>query len=323
MRYKALLVAGTALLVAGCTADTPLSTPAALLSGPPVQAIKTPYDDALQCLRPLSGAMPRRFTLAVGDVADRTGKMSLDEGGTGNFVTQGAGDIVTSALMKSGVVNVVERLDTRVLLFEQKQAMDKLLGDGMNRVIQLPNGQHQEVPYRGIRPGAVRGSDFYILGSINSLDFGVVSNGAEAIVAGIGPRARQFRAVVGLDLRLVHTESSRVVANTSLQKQIIGTEVGFGVGRFFGDTLVEVDIGEKRNEPLQMALRSMLQLATFNLITDLYGIQGCREGIDALERSGQVSETTNQGAPEPPPAPPPAAQEPPTALHRDETPRPQ
>lgn len=294
MMTRALLLAGVAAMFAGCTAVTPPSNPAPLLSGPPVQTITTPYDAALACLRRNAPPVQNKYTLAVGDVADRTGKISMDEGGTGNFITQGAGDIVSSALMKVGIVNVVERLDTRVLLFEQKQAQEKFLGDGAKRIIELPDGRRQEVTYRGIRPGIVRGSDFYVLGSINTLDFGVVSGGGEVGVSGIGARARQFRAVVGLDLRLVHTESSRVVSSTSLQKQIVGTEVGVGIGRFFGNTLVEVDLGEKRNEPLQMALRSMLQLAVFDLVTDLYGFQGCREEIDALEASGQVSGTDDR-----------------------------
>jgi curli biogenesis system outer membrane secretion channel CsgG len=298
MMMKAILLAGAAVMFAGCAAVTPPSIPAPLLTGPPVQTISTPYDTALACLQKMAPAAQNKYTLAVGDVADRTGKISMDEGGTGNFVTQGAGDIISSALMRAGIVNVVERLDTRVLLFEQKQAQDKFLGDGVSRVIELPNGQRQEVAYRGIQAGIVRGSDFYILGSINSLDFGVVSGGGEVSIAGVGARARQFRAVVGLDLRVVHTQSSRVVSATSLQKQIVGTEVGAGVGRFFGDYLVEVDIGEKRNEPLQMALRSMLQLAVFDLLTDLHGIKGCREEIEALERSGQVSGPPNRGVSE-------------------------
>lgn len=286
--FKKLALLGVAgMALVACSATVPATQPALLLAGPPVQTLRTPYDEALACLSK-TPRLNRKFTLAVGDVADRTGKVAVEDGGTGNFVTQGGGDIVTAALMRTGITNVVERLDTRVLVFEQAQAEKKMLGDGVSQIVQMPDGARQEVRYRPLPQGQIRGSDFYVLGSINTLDFGVSSGGVEVSVAGVGVRGRQFRAVVGLDLRLVHTSSSQVVSSVSLQKQIVGQEVGAGVGRFFGNYLVEIDLGDKNSEPLQMALRSMLQLAVFDLITDLYDIQGCREGIDALEKMGAV-----------------------------------
>lgn len=290
IRNIALLGVALAALTA-CSATVPARQPAPLLAGPPVQTLTTPYDEALACLA-RTRIPGRPYTLAVGDVADRTGRISVENGGTGNFVTQGAGDIISSALVKAGIVGLVERLDTRVPLFEQMQADKKALGDGVSQTIRTAEGETREIRYRAMPEGMIRGSDFYILGSINTLDFGISSGGGEVMVAGIGARNRQFRAVVGLDLRLVHTPSTRVVSAVSLQKQIVGQEVGAGVGRFFGNYLVEIDLGDKKNEPMQMAMRSMLQLAVFDLLTDLYDIQGCREGIDALERTGAV---TNSG----------------------------
>jgi hypothetical protein len=137
-------------------------------------------------------------------------------------------------------------------------------------------------------------SNLYITGSINSLDF-IPGSGAEVRVAGVGPRYRQNRMLVGLDLAMTEAVTGRVVANVPLQKQIFASEAGIDFGRFVDDPLfgksllatplIDINIGGREREALHYALRQMLNLATFELLSQVmssskYG--ECREQIERV-----------------------------------------
>ena len=293
-RLKAgVAISAVAVALTACAGNTGHNGDVSLLSGPPVKEIKTPYENALMCIR--SHAPAHKMTVGVASIADRTGKYNYDTNGSGNFITQGGGDIMTSALWKTGAVNLVERLDTRVTEWELSMAQKRLLGDGTTSKVKTKDGS-RSVAYRLIPEGGVEGSDAYVVGSINSLDFNIASGGAEVSVSGIGGKARAYRALVGMDLRLVDSKTSKIIASTSINKQIVGEDVGFGIGRFFGTTLVEVDVGEKRNEPLHLALRSMLQLGAYNLIKQAYGISACDSIIKNIEGVKDVKTSDNTPA---------------------------
>lgn len=183
----------------------------------------------------------RNFTFAVGAVLDQTGKEQLTDGGAGRFVTQGAGDIIQSALFKAGT-SLVNRRDPRVIVSELQWGL-------LDSASLLP-------------------ASFHITGSINSLDF-IPGSGFDVSISGIGPRYRQHRILVGLDLAVTETATGRIVANVPLQKQVYAEEFGVGIGRFFGDTLVSLDVGGQNREALHFALREMLNLATFELLTQM------------------------------------------------------
>lgn len=231
----------------------PASGPGSSVSAPPIRDIVTPFDEALVCLRP---SINKTLAFAVGAIVDYTGKEQLTDGGAGKFVTQGAGDIVQSALFKAGAT-VINRRDPRVMT--------------------------TEVDWKIRDPRKIVPSNFFITGSINSLDF-IPGGGFDVSVAGVGPRYRQNRLLIGLDLSMTDANTGRIVANVPLQKQIVATEIGVGVGRFFGETLVSLDIGGREREALHFALRQMLYLATFDLLTQLMSpvnYANCREVIDA------------------------------------------
>ena len=100
--------------------------------------------------------MQPSITFSVGAILDQTGKEQLSDGGNGKFVTQGAGDIVQSALFRAGTT-VLNRRDPRIMETEVKW---------------------------GIRDGRrIVPTNFYITGSINSLDF-LPGGGFDVKVAG-------------------------------------------------------------------------------------------------------------------------------------------
>jgi curli biogenesis system outer membrane secretion channel CsgG len=234
----------------------------ALLEGPPIADVRTGFDEALGCL---NGKIPKGVVFAVGQVTDATGKENYSEGGAGKYVTQGAGEIVQSALFRAGV-SVVNRRDSSITINEANWGIRDI---------------KRQVPV-----------NFYISGSINSLDF-IPGGGGSATVAGIGPRYRQSRLLIALDLSLTDAFTGRVVASVPLQKQIFTSELGVGVNNFFGSTLVMLDAGGMHREAMHFALRQMLHLATFELLgqimtQDIYAT--CRgrisEGVGAVSHSG-------------------------------------
>ncbi len=62
---------------------------------------------------------------------------------------------------------------------------------------------------------------------------------------------------LGLILSLTDTRSSRVVANVSLQKQIVSQDYGINAGRFAGHTLLNIQVGKGEREATNFALRQM------------------------------------------------------------------
>ena len=267
-----LLVALLPAMLAGCVSVAAPDKPVALVQGPQITDIKTPFDDALSCL---SGKISPKVTFSVGAITDSTGKEQFTEGGTGKFITQGAGEIVQSALFNAGV-NVLNRRDPRVLEAEVKWGI-------RNNTKIIP-------------------SKYFITGSINSLDF-IPGAGFDAQIDGIGPRYRQHRILVGLDLSVTDSSTGRIVANSAIQKQIFADELGIGIGRFFGDILVSLDAASLRREATSLAMRQMLNLATYDLLTQLMRAENyvaCSEGIKDFHKvslskawRAEISSTSN------------------------------
>jgi curli production assembly/transport component CsgG/holdfast attachment protein HfaB len=275
----AAILAGAAL--AGCArsmADMPN------IEGPPVKEVETPYKQKLSCFK---NALPKDKTMqiAVGRIQDSTGKFNYDKG-SGYWITQGATDILSTAMYMSDRTQLVERAQTKILEWEMDLANKKVLGDYRKRVVRGPNGETKTVTYRSLGEGKILGSDYYLVGSINRLDLTTKSADVNARVAGVGPSARGFVMQVGLDVRAVNTETGIVAAAVSLDKQIIGESYGVGIGRIFGTTLVELGAEVKRVEPMHVALKGMLQEVATRIMADLYDVavpQKCRKPVQEMQ----------------------------------------
>lgn len=241
-----------------------------VLSTANVTENRTPVDDAMQCygeslLRAREGLPP--LSIAVGDVRDFTGRLSDQEGA---MVTQGAGLMVYSSLAVIGSsVRIHERLDPRVAELELGYLDRQRLGDGqMHRA--SPSAEPAPwLPYMG---GSILQSDYYIVGGVTELNHNLSSGGAEALIGGVGARARYAVINVAVDLRIVNTRNLVVEHAVSMQKQLIGQEVGIDIFRFFGTRLFDIKGGIQMTEPTQLAVRSVLQLATLELLEAVSGV---------------------------------------------------
>lgn len=263
-----LAVMASAATLAGCI--SPISGKDGLytkpIGGSPVVPNPTPYSDALVCMgryAQLNNVTARR--IAVGRILDFTGQ--TDEFGS-REVTQGASLMAMSAFAKAGA-RLVERFDTSVSELELRYANNKLIGE---------DGQED---FRKILAGSVPGSDFYLVGGITELNFNIRSQGIEAFVGDVRPNdprttsgLRLFVMNVGLDLRLVDTKTLEIVDVISYQKQIIGREIRAGVFGITGTVLVDVGLGERAIEPLQLGVRSVIERAVLEMAANIYGASG-------------------------------------------------
>jgi curli biogenesis system outer membrane secretion channel CsgG len=265
-KYHSLLTLFAAVLLSGCQGYSFITSTrnedAPLVKGPPIRDIVTPFDKALICLRP---RVNKNITFSVGAVLDQTGKEQLTDGGLGKFVTQGAGDMLQSALYEGGV-SLLNRRDPRVLEAELKWGLQD---------------QRRIVP-----------SDYFITGSINSLDI-MPGGGVQTEISGMGPTYSQMRMLVGIDLALTSSKTSQIIANVALQKQIFATDFNIAMGNFLGVTLFNVNAGYKEREAIHFALRQMINLATFELLTQIMSPKDyadCRKLIDKVS-DGSIENT--------------------------------
>jgi curli biogenesis system outer membrane secretion channel CsgG len=224
-------------------------------SGAEVVDNSTAYSAGLDCLS--ANASPVRPRIAVGEVGDLTGRFSsLD----GTVATQGAALMVMSALARAGFP-LAERLDTRVAQLELEYANSRLIG---------PDGQPTD-NYRRVMAGSIAGSDYIVLGGITELNFNLHSGVAEARIGPLVGGRRHYAMTVGLDLRLVDATDLRVIDIVSQSKVIRGHEIRAGVFEFIGDTTLDIGLGERVQEPVHTAIRTIIESAVFDLVSGLAG----------------------------------------------------
>lgn len=254
------------LILAGCQGYSFITTnrgeDVPLTKGPPIRDVVTPFNRALMCLR---DRVNKNITFSVGAVLDQTGKEQLTDGGLGKFVTQGAGDMLQSALYEGGV-SLLNRRDPRIIEAELKWGLQD---------------QRLLIP-----------TDYYITGSINSLDI-MPGGGFQAEIGGVGPTYSQMRMLIGIDLSMTSTKTSQIVANVALQKQIFATDFNVAMGNFIGTTLFNVNSGYKEREAIHFALRQMINLSTFELLTQVMNPRAysqCRKLIDSIN-DGSIENT--------------------------------
>jgi len=247
------------------------------IGGAPVISNETPYSASLRCMSGFTRQRPVK--IAVGQISDYTGKTESD--GSGRKITAGAALMAMSALAKAGVP-MVERFDTSVAEMELKYANNKLITDDMPR---------QAGDYRKIMSGSIPGSDFYIVGGINELNFNIRSENVGGNGGGTGTAATKgtfggslYVMNIGMDMRLINSITLEVVDVVSLQKQIIGRQVSAGVFSFLGTNFFDTSMGESALEPVQLAVRSVLERGVMEMVSRAYGAPSgsCAVSVDYL-----------------------------------------
>lgn len=261
MKGLAASLVSTAVLLAGCASSGAPMTAVTPLSGPRAEVATTAYSNALRCLaghvRKQGYAPPR---VAVGLITDMTGAQA---GENGRRLTQGATLMAITALSEAGV-RLVERYDMGVLQVEMDYARSGLVRDSAQVI-------------REVRSGELQGADLYLIGGISEYNPNIRSRGIDGFSGGTSGKsgslsigAGDYVVDVALDLRLVDARSSEVLGVRSLRKQIVGREVRAGVFAFFDGTVVDIGGGQRAMEPVQTAVRTMIDQIVFEFISALY-----------------------------------------------------
>jgi curli biogenesis system outer membrane secretion channel CsgG len=257
--------------------------------GAAVRGNFTPLEAAFTCLADsLRQQRQPSIGIAVGDVKDYTGKYNQNEG---NAITQGGALMAYSALGKLGdVVQLHERFDTRIGELELAYTDRRQLGDGQPHAIEAGKPPVSWVPYFG---GSILGSQYYIIGGITEVNYDIQSGGADVAISNVGAKRRTYTMNIGVDLRLVDTRTLVVVKTVSLQKQIKGEEVGVGIYRFFGSELLDLTVGAKRQEPLQLGVRTTIEQGVLELVAAVGKVdaKACLEQAAEQRKPGQVKAT--------------------------------
>lgn len=290
-----LYIALIAFAVSGCgglSARKEFRGELPIVIGPVPRAYETPLVNAYKCYAgALAQANAMPISVAVGDVKDYTGKYNINEG---NAITQGASLMVYSALGKLGKqVAIHERVDTRIGEMELAYTDRRQLGDGQSYALKPGEEGVPWLPYFG---GTIMRSRYYIVGGITEANWDIGSGGVQAVVSGVGGKGRIYAMNIGVDLRIVDTKSLLVVKTVSISKQIVGEEVGIDIFRFFGNELFDIHAGSKRQEPLQLGVRTAIEQGVLELLGAVSGVDpsGCIPAPDRItqddvpERDGAV-----------------------------------
>lgn len=235
-----------------------------IMIGSRVRRNTTILTDTFICFdNTLVKAGKKPLKIAVGNIADYTGKTSDSEGAV---ITRGGSLMLFSALglMKQSV-KLQDRFDTTVTDMEMKYINARQLGDGTEHKV-----ENETVPWMPYFGGSILKSDYVIMGGITEVNFNLSSGGFNAEINQTGFKRRTFTMSIAADLRLVKTDSLEVVATASFQKQFTGREVNANVFSFFdvfnNKQLFDVYGGDISQEPMQLGVRTILEEATLELL---------------------------------------------------------
>ena len=308
--FKFVRSIGSVALVAalaGCTGLTPVYRDIAPITGPTPYINRTPMHAALMCVRKRVAAAPD-IRFGVADFVDGTGATMGDTDVNGRYFSQRPDLMLVVALSKAGV-HLVNRSSTGVAEWEMKQAMDKRLGDGKPTVV-----GNTRFDYRPVRAGEFLGSNYYIHGAITEINWNLSSDANEVGAFGLTAGRRTYRVSMAVDLVVSNSTTTEVVFARSYSKQLVGYETGAGVFRFVNAAVVpgsavelfQANIGQKQNEPVQQALRWLVETAGYDIVSQIYGRD---PGCDALVPGAEPSDDRDPAMDLPAVQPPMPAQQ--------------
>ncbi|OGG61552.1 hypothetical protein A3C87_02810 [Candidatus Kaiserbacteria bacterium RIFCSPHIGHO2_02_FULL_49_34] len=238
-----------------------------------VTTLASPYAEAMACTREFVRQSPIR--IGVVDIADKTGKINIAEGGTGNLMTQGATDMLYTALSGLGVRPTEATPHYR-------GAVDWYLGKGVQMTIELPT--------------------YLVMGSVTGLDLQPGTAGGFGIL-GMNANKTAYKAVGRLDIRMVKFlgsdgETGRVVDGLSLQKEYLAVEDRVGFGRFIGKGdglgMFSFEFAKGERTPIQLTTGWLIDYAATVLVLNeaqrkyahdkgtLEYLSGCREKLNNI-----------------------------------------
>jgi len=255
-------------VISGCQTGQQLETPAATLTAPTKTSAKVTQIPLPE--------IP--VDVAVYDFPDLTGQAKPNESFAeySRAVTQGGGAILIDVLKRTGGgqwFRVVERGGLKNLVQERTL---------------IENTQRSYGRASGLPP--VRFAGLLLEGGIVGYDSNELTGGAGAKYLGIGGDVQYRSDVVTVNLRAVSVQTGEVLVSTTTTKQIYSVQVRGGVYKFVEPTeLLEIELGQSRNDPGSLAVREGIELAVYSLTVD-----GVRQGLWHLKDRSKEAEFIRQ-----------------------------
>lgn len=206
-----------------------------------------PYGDILACI---ADTNPRSagFEVAVGTMADRTGAAYPDDG---PLMPQGLPEMARSALVMAGVSVIDRDARTMAIVTGEREMME---------------GKTAVLPYAG----PMAGSSLLLNGALSGYDQIVESDVAEIGISGVGVGGRSWIGRFYGDMSLTDSETTRVVGNTSLTRQVVGRGLKGDVFRFAFSELIDINVGFQQQDGLAISSRAVVNLGVAQLIAQVY-----------------------------------------------------
>ena len=181
--------------------------------------------------------------IAVYNIADKTGQRKQ----TGSaVVTQGATDMLITALVRSRQFKVLDRSNLGNFINELKLQNEDRLAYG-----------------EGPKIGEMTGADYVIKGAITEYQVDKNTGGLGISMASVGGSVEKATASTAIDIRVVDTTTGEVVWARSLKDEIEGKKVGLQAFSFMGNNIVEFETGKGKQEVINLVVRSLLEEAVF------------------------------------------------------------
>ena len=196
----------------------------------------------------LLAALPEREdkpAVAVYAITDRTGQIK-EEGSA--VVTQGATDMMITALKRSRQFKVLDRVNFGDFMNEQNlKTNERLAGD------------------EGPGIGQMTGADYIIQGAITEYQVDRNTGGIGLNIGGVGGSKEYARATTAVDIRVLDSTTGEVIWSESLKGEIEGERVGVQAFSFMGNNIVEFETGRGKQEVINLIVRTLLEEAVFKI----------------------------------------------------------
>lgn len=186
-----------------------------------------------------------KHKIAIYEIEDKTGQ--YNENGS-PIVSQGATEMLITALIRSRQFDVLDRADFSNFMTEQNLVSNDRVVEG-----------------EGPSIGALTGAEYVISGAVTEYQIDKNTGGIGLRIAGKGGQTEYAVASCAIDLRITDTSSGEVVWAKSLKKEIVGEKVGFEVFSFMGNNIVEFESGRGRQEVINLVVRTLLEEAVYKM----------------------------------------------------------
>ncbi|MEY4708227.1 MAG: hypothetical protein RJB58_1950, partial [Pseudomonadota bacterium] len=256
-------------LLSGCVAakfsnasQIPVSTPPwPMQTGP-----SAPILDALECIRASGKISSIRFAVAIH--ADGTGKTSFGyEGATGSYLPQG-----TTAMWAAQAVMLAGGQSMNYYELNTERAMRQFGGQ----------------PMEGEMSGRLGKSSphFVISTAFTALDF-LAGSDLDARVGGIGPNSKLRGASLEGAAEIYRPGDRTTLAMSTLSRQVLYRQIGFGVSRIVGDgpgELISGGISFSDQQRIQEATRDLVALSVADVLSNVPAVPGeCRAKVAEIK----------------------------------------